>query len=72
VPCPRCEQENPAGSEFCNRCGVSLGATPTPVGPRFVSPESYTPKHLAEKILTSRVVLEGERKQKVRDDQYRR
>jgi class 3 adenylate cyclase/tetratricopeptide (TPR) repeat protein len=27
------------------------------------SPESYTPKHLAEKILTSKVNLEGERKQ---------
>ena len=28
-----------------------------------VSPESYTPKHLAEKILTSKAALEGERKQ---------
>ena len=26
-------------------------------------PASYTPKHLAEKILTSRAALEGERKQ---------
>jgi class 3 adenylate cyclase len=32
-------------------------------GARFVSPESYTPKHLAEKILTSKSALEGERKQ---------
>ena len=30
---------------------------------RFASPESYTPKHLAEKILTSKSALEGERKQ---------
>jgi class 3 adenylate cyclase/tetratricopeptide (TPR) repeat protein len=30
---------------------------------RFTPPESYTPKHLAEKILTSRAALEGERKQ---------
>jgi predicted ATPase/class 3 adenylate cyclase len=30
---------------------------------RFVSPQSYTPKHLAEKILTSKSSLEGERKQ---------
>jgi class 3 adenylate cyclase/tetratricopeptide (TPR) repeat protein len=30
---------------------------------RFASPESYTPKHLAEKILTSKAALEGERKQ---------
>ena len=31
--------------------------------PRFASPETYTPKHLAEKILTSKAALEGERKQ---------
>jgi class 3 adenylate cyclase/tetratricopeptide (TPR) repeat protein len=29
---------------------------------RFASPKSYTPQHLAEKILTSRAALEGERK----------
>jgi class 3 adenylate cyclase len=29
----------------------------------YASPETYTPKHLAEKILTSRNALEGERKQ---------
>jgi class 3 adenylate cyclase len=43
--------------------------TPTPPAPapagseRFASPESYTPRHLAEKILTSRSAIEGERKQ---------
>src|SRR5438445_258057 len=62
LTCPACRHSNPAGSQFCNRCGASLGATPTPAGPRFASPESYTPKHLAEKILTSRAGLEGERK----------
>jgi class 3 adenylate cyclase len=35
----------------------------SPTGSRFTSPESYTPKHLAEKILTSKAALEGERKQ---------
>jgi class 3 adenylate cyclase/tetratricopeptide (TPR) repeat protein len=30
---------------------------------RFASPQSYTPKHLAERILTSKSALEGERKQ---------
>jgi class 3 adenylate cyclase/tetratricopeptide (TPR) repeat protein len=30
---------------------------------RFASPVKYTPKHIAEKILTSRSALEGERKQ---------
>ena len=42
-----------------NRC-----ASAQPKLPRsFASPESYTPKHLAEKILTSKSALEGERKQ---------
>ena len=36
---------------------------PGPAPSRFASPESYTPKHLAEKILTSKSALEGERKQ---------
>ena len=31
--------------------------------PSLESPQSYTPKHLAEKILTSKSALEGERKQ---------
>jgi class 3 adenylate cyclase len=30
---------------------------------RFAAPDAYTPKHLAEKILTSKAALEGERKQ---------
>ena len=30
---------------------------------RFGAPEVYTPKHLADKILTSKGALEGERKQ---------
>jgi ribosomal protein L40E len=52
-------------SKYCDSCGtgVSVSAAPPPVPPRFASPESYTPKHLAEKILTSRSALEGERKQ---------
>src|SRR5262249_958826 len=31
--------------------------------PRFASPEAYTPKHLAERIINSKGALEGERKQ---------
>ena len=38
-------------------------ATRRPPRARFDAPESYTPKHLAEKILTSKAALEGERKQ---------
>jgi class 3 adenylate cyclase len=38
-------------------------AGPPTAAARFGSSESYTPKHLAERILTSRSALEGERKQ---------
>jgi class 3 adenylate cyclase/tetratricopeptide (TPR) repeat protein len=48
------------GAVFCDRCGTRL---PTGPVPRFGSPQSYTPKHLAERILTSGATLEGERKQ---------
>ncbi len=40
-----------------------MRSSPTVAQPKFDSPESYTPKHLAEKILTSKAALEGERKQ---------
>src|SRR5262249_41178153 len=52
---------NPPANKFCNECGAPLAEMAT--GVKFVSPESYTPKHLAEKILTSKSALEGERKQ---------
>jgi len=58
--CPNCGAPVTPGKKFCRSCGAAL--TTDPVG-RFASPESYTPKHLAEKILTSKAALEGERKQ---------
>lgn len=59
--CPTCGTLNPAGQKFCGECGAGLGRDVP--GPKFSSPDSYTPKHLAEKILTYRGALEGERKQ---------
>mgnify|MGYP002145383647 CR=1 FL=1 len=41
----------------------TASAPATPMAPRFGTPQTYTPKHLAEKILTSKSALEGERKQ---------
>jgi len=63
--CSSCGAKVAAGSKFCDGCGAPLRATPAsgPKPSRFTSPESYTPKHLAEKILTSKTALEGERKQ---------
>jgi class 3 adenylate cyclase/tetratricopeptide (TPR) repeat protein len=59
--CAQCATDLPAGAKFCLECGLPVG-TPTASG-RFSSPDAYTPKHLAERILTSRSALEGERKQ---------
>jgi class 3 adenylate cyclase len=64
--CAGCGAKVEAGSKFCDSCGAPLAATstqPAEAAPRFGPPETYTPKHLAEKILTSRSALEGERKQ---------
>jgi class 3 adenylate cyclase/tetratricopeptide (TPR) repeat protein len=56
-PCAACGFANEPGEAFCGGCGQ-------PLGPRAAeSPQAYTPKHLVERILTSRGALEGERKQ---------
>jgi class 3 adenylate cyclase/tetratricopeptide (TPR) repeat protein len=60
--CPSCGTGNPPANKFCHECGQALAPPPAPAA-RFASPQSYTPKHLAEKILTARTALEGERKQ---------
>ena len=61
VACSACRAPNPPANKFCHECGAPMGSKPA-AGP-LASPESYTPKHLAEKILTSKAALEGERKQ---------
>src|SRR3989449_5385714 len=59
--CPSCGFLNEGSEKFCGGCGRSLAAAPTPT--EFTSPQAYTPKHLAEKILTTGSALKGERKQ---------
>jgi class 3 adenylate cyclase len=59
--CASCKAENEPGEQFCGECGEQLAEPARP--PPTPDPRSYTPKHLAEKILTSRAALEGERKQ---------
>jgi len=59
--CANCDTQLPAGAKFCFECATPVGAPNSP--PRFVSPEAYTPKHLAERIINSKAALEGERKQ---------
>ena len=60
LACPQCGAEITPGKKFCRACGAALSGR---VSDRSLSPASYTPKHLAEKILTSKTALEGERKQ---------
>jgi class 3 adenylate cyclase/tetratricopeptide (TPR) repeat protein len=58
--CSNCGGQLSATAKFCPECAHPVaGAAPEA---RFASPESYTPKHLAERILTSKAALEGERK----------
>ncbi len=59
--CPNCRAAIEPGSKFCDSCGTALMTSPIPH--RFSSPEAYTPPHLAERILSSKSALEGERKQ---------
>ncbi len=58
LTCTKCQAELPRSAKFCLECGE-------PVTPQIQTrtPGSYTPKHLAEKILTSKAAQEGERKQ---------
>ena len=64
LACPSCNHVNPSGSRFCNGCGAKLGEQiATAAETRLASPETYTPRYLAEKILISKAAMEGERKQ---------
>ena len=62
--CAACGAALPPLSRFCNMCGAPVAAPVRPApGGRFAEPAAYTPKHLADRILSSRGALEGERKQ---------
>jgi class 3 adenylate cyclase/tetratricopeptide (TPR) repeat protein len=74
--CPGCDTPAPADKKFCGECGTSLVAPPLPPvassqlqvlrcqtlasDPQL--PLSYTPSHLANRILSGKAALEGERK----------
>jgi len=60
--CQHCKTPNQLGDAFCKSCGQPL-APALSASARFGAPDTYTPKHLAERILTSKTALEGERKQ---------
>src|SRR5499426_4619174 len=64
--CPKRGEPNRPEAKFCRNCGqlINLTAAAAPSTVAGVpSPETYVPRHLAEKILASRQSLEGERKE---------
>jgi class 3 adenylate cyclase/tetratricopeptide (TPR) repeat protein len=54
--CPSCTKDNAADSRFCSSCGCFLWSSET-----RLTPEAYTPTHLAERV-RSVAMAEGERK----------
>ena len=63
LPCSSCGFANEPGEKFCGGCGTPLTVVPRVLEPQERPPQAYTPRYLAEKILTSKSALEGERKQ---------
>jgi len=57
LACGACGAGLPAGARFCLRCGETVAAG-TVAALRSPAPETYTPRYLAEKILTSKAALD--------------
>jgi len=57
--CANCRAEISSDASFCHRCGKPTAS----VDSRIEAVRAYTPKHLADKILTTRSALQGEHKQ---------
>jgi len=62
VICSQCGNTNPPDINFCDGCGHDLREVKSGLPIDYSQPQSYTPKVLADKILTTRSSIEGERK----------
>jgi len=62
LPCPSCGHSYQLGSKFCDECGHDVAEPKAAPAIDYSEPQSYTPKFLADKILTSKGAIEGERK----------
>jgi len=62
LTCPQCHTSNSVSSKFCDECGYDLRQPEDVPSIHNREAPSYTPKFLAEKILTTRSSIEGERK----------
>jgi class 3 adenylate cyclase len=60
--CPNCNSPNPPQFKFCGECGCDLQKRIETSVIDYSKPQSYTPRFLANKILTNRSSIEGERK----------
>jgi len=61
--CASCGQSARPGARFCDGCGAPLGAPQSRSLAADRAPVSYTPHHLAERILAEGRALRGERKE---------
>jgi len=63
--CSNCEALLKPNAKFCTKCGTTTAGV-SALAPEYEATNrsvvDYTPKHLAERILTSRSAIEGERK----------
>jgi len=62
LKCPSCGYSYDPESVFCDECGNDLRKIIETPPIDYSKPQSYTPKHLKDKILTTRSSIEGERK----------
>src|SRR5437899_7761654 len=60
--CARCGASLPPAAKFCPECAHPVGAVAPTAKTRFASPADYIRTDIAEKILSSKGALEGERK----------
>jgi len=62
LACPQCAAEVLPSDKFCGDCAQDLMKPQEVTQIDYSQPHSYTPRYLAEKILTARSSIEGERK----------
>ncbi|MFC1841348.1 adenylate/guanylate cyclase domain-containing protein [Thermodesulfobacteriota bacterium] len=61
MKCPKCQHENSADANFCNKCASPLGET-TAQDDRFSLISDYVPAELKERIIDAGRQLESERR----------